>query len=68
MNNVTQRQKILDWLKSGNGLTTRQAMLELNINSPAKRIEELRKMGYPIELKWIVNEAGTRYGIYQMEV
>lgn len=64
----TQRQKILDWLKSGNGLTTRQAMLELNINSPAKRIEELRKMGYPIELKWIVNEAGTRYGIYQMEV
>lgn len=68
MNKVTQRQKILDWLKSGNGLTTRQAMLELNINSPAKRIEELRKMGYPIELKWIVNEAGTRYGIYQMEV
>lgn len=62
----TQRDKVLSWLRTHGGLTVREAMLELNINSLPKRIEELRNIGYPIRTDW-VNGKNARYGVYRLE-
>ena len=44
-NTQTQRDRVLNYLRTKGGLTVRDAMIELNINCLPKRIEELRKMG-----------------------
>ena len=62
----TQRDRVLNWLKTRGELTVREAMIELNINSLPKRIEELRKMGYPIKMTWISGK-NVRYGVYTLE-
>lgn len=61
----TQRDRVLNWLKTRGGLTVRQAMIELDINCLPKRIEELRKMGYPIETVWIYGKT-VKYGVYKL--
>lgn len=66
MEKRTQRDKVLSWLKKNGTLTVRDAVTELNIMSVPKRIEELRKMGYPITLEWKQTEAGSRYGVYRL--
>ena len=63
----TQRIRILAHLREHGTLTVREAMTELNIMSAPKRIEELRKEGYPITLEWVQTESGTRYGVYRLE-
>ena len=63
----TQRDKVLSWLRTHGTLTVRDAVTELNIMSAPKRIEELRKMGYPIRMNWVTTESGTRYGVYRLE-
>ena len=67
MNKINQRQKVLNWLQHRGGLTVRQAMLELNINSLPKRIEELKKEGYMIRTEMVRTESGSRYGVYRLE-
>ncbi len=62
----TQRDKVLTWLKAHGTLTVREAVTELNIMSAPKRIEELRKMGYPIRMDWATTESGARYGVYRL--
>lgn len=62
----TQRDKVLNYLRTRGGLTVREAMIELNINCLPKRIEELRKMGYPIKMTWISGK-NVRYGVYTLE-
>lgn len=65
---VTQKDKILSYLKKNGTMTVRDAIFDLNINSPAKRVQELREMGYDIKTDWIVTDNGTRYGAYRLEV
>lgn len=43
MNTATQRGKILAYCEKYGSITIREAFTELNINSPSKRISELRK-------------------------
>lgn len=62
----TQRDKILSYLRTRGGLTVREAMVELNIGCLPKRIEELRKMGYPIRTEMIHGKNAT-YGVYKLE-
>ena len=62
----TQRDKVLDYHRTKGGLTGREAVIELNINCLPKRIEELRKMGYPIKMTWISGK-NVRYGVYTLE-
>lgn len=62
----TQRDKVLMWLKAHGTLTVREAVTELNIMSAPKRIEELRRMGYPIRMDWVKTESGARYGVYRL--
>ena len=65
---ITQRDKILSYLKQNGTMTVRDAIFDLNINSPAKRVQELRDMGYIIKTDWVVTDNGTRYGAYRLEV
>ena len=45
MNPATQKGKILGYCAEHGSITIREAFEELNINSPSKRISELRKSG-----------------------
>lgn len=42
MDKVTQQQKILNYCLQHGSITVRDAFLKLNINSPTKRISEMR--------------------------
>ena len=64
---LTQRDRVLKHLESGETLTVREAVLFMNINCLPKRIEELRKMGYPITMEWKTNGHDIRYGVYRLE-
>ena len=61
-----QRDRVLYWLKTKGGLTVRDAMVELGIGCLPKRIEELRRMGYPIKTEMIHGRNAT-YGVYTLE-
>ena len=49
MNHATQKRKILDYCAEHGSITIRDAFEKLNINSPTKRISELRKGGYDVQ-------------------
>ena len=66
MANKTQRERVLDWLTYRGELTTREAVLELNIMSLPKRIEELRKDGIGIRTEWRKSSTGAKYGVYSL--
>lgn len=48
MDKATQRSKILAYFRDHGSMTVRDAFEKLFINSPTKRISELRRMGYDI--------------------
>lgn len=43
MDKATQKRKILDYCAMNGSITVRDAFVKLNINSPTKRISEMRK-------------------------
>lgn len=45
----TQRSKILQYCEEHGSITIREAFELLHINSPSKRISELRKSGYDVQ-------------------
>jgi predicted ArsR family transcriptional regulator len=45
----TQKAKILAYCNEHGSITVRDAFTKLNINSPTKRISELRQAGYGVE-------------------
>lgn len=45
MSKMTQRQKILDYCETHGCITVREAFEKLHINSPTKRISEIKKSG-----------------------
>lgn len=45
MTKTTQRQKILDYCETYGCITVREAFEKLHINSPTKRISEIKKSG-----------------------
>ncbi len=48
MDKATQRSKILAYFRDHGSMTVRECFEKLYINSPTKRISELRSMGYDI--------------------
>jgi hypothetical protein len=48
MNPATQKGKILGYCAEHGSITIRDAFEKLHINSPSKRISELRKAGYDV--------------------
>jgi len=55
---ASQRQRILQHLKSGKSLTTQQARVDLNIMHPGGRLSELRKAGWNIKMVWVEVDSG----------
>lgn len=49
MDKATQKVKILNWCNEHGSITVRDAFVHLNINSPTKRISELRQAGYGVK-------------------
>jgi predicted ArsR family transcriptional regulator len=49
MDKITQRQKILAYCAEHGSITVREAFEKLHINSPTKRISEMREAGYEVE-------------------
>ena len=49
MDKATQKHKILQYCAEHGSITVRDAVVKLNINSPTKRISELRKAGYDVQ-------------------
>lgn len=68
MTMTTQHNNILKHLRTANGLTVREALIEYSISSLTKRVHELRAMGYDI----VSNKkhhpvTGQRYVRYTLE-
>ena len=58
--------KVLDYLYSHSGLTTRQAVTVLNIMNVQDVIMRLRRFGYPIDKEWKTTQNKKRYAIYKL--
>lgn len=48
MDKATQKGKILQYCAEHGSITVREAFEKLNINSPTKRISELKASGYDV--------------------
>ena len=46
---ATQRMKILAYCLENGSITVRDAVVKLGINSPTKRISEMRHCGYDVQ-------------------
>lgn len=66
MKKVTQMEIVLDYLLTHGELTTRQAVIDLNVMCLPKRIEELRKEGVQIITTYRTSANGKRYGVYTL--
>lgn len=66
MTRVKQTDLVLSYLKTFGELTTRQAVIDLNIMCLPKRIEELRKDGVAIATIYRTSANGKRYGAYKL--
>lgn len=51
MDKITQQQKIVNYLEANPGATIRDMFIDLEINSPSKRLSELRQQGMIHEVK-----------------
>ena len=61
MDKATQRSRILAHCAEYGSITVREAFTELGINSPTKRISEIRKSGnYKVET---IEESRTKNGV-----
>lgn len=61
---MTQNNKILEYMRTHNGITTFDAFAKLRITRLSGRIHELRHSGHNISLVWEESESGARYGRY----
>lgn len=66
MKRAKQTDLVLSYLKTFGELTTRQAVIDLNIMCLPKRIEELRKEGVQIITSYRTSANGKRYGVYTL--
>lgn len=49
MDALTQKSKILRYCEENGSITVREAFEKLHINSPTKRISEIRQAGYDVQ-------------------
>ena len=64
---ISQTQKILKHLKTGQSLTPIRALNWYGIMRLAARIIELREAGYNIETQMLVTRDGKRYATYRLK-
>ena len=56
---IKQQDKIIKFIEEHGSATVRELFIHCNINSPAKRVSELRRQGL-IETRWVsrMNDSG----------
>lgn len=64
---LTQEDRVLQYLREHDGMTTMNAVNVLKIMNPQQRILNLRESGYNIVTEWEVSPSGARYGIYRLK-
>ena len=59
---IIQRGKILQYCAEHGSITNREANLYLDINSPTKRISELKNSGCDVQTEWEerINSSGNK--------
>ena len=65
MDKQTQCSRMLEYMREHGSITVRQAVTRLGINSPTRRITDLRRMGYEIESE-TVSDGKTRWSVYRL--
>ena len=66
MKRLKQTDLVLRYLEDHGELTTREAVVYLNIMCLPKRIEELRNSGVAINTTYRTSANGKRYGVYTL--
>lgn len=70
MSKESQNAWVLARLKSGEALSSRDAVLNYGVQDLPKRISELRQMGYPIESERVNGEnrrgEKTHWNVYRL--
>ena len=61
---MSQKNRILEYLKKGNSITTASAVDLFKIYRLSERIRDLEKMGHTILREHIITESGTRFTEY----
>jgi hypothetical protein len=61
-----QSRAVLEYLKSGKGLSNLIALNTLGVGSLSSRISELKRLGYDIEATSHKNPLGKRYNVYHL--
>ena len=67
MDKVSQNNKILEYMEEHGSITSREAMMRLNVMRLASRICDLKKKGYPIVTDMETSANGARYARYSLE-
>lgn len=65
-NKAKQTDLVLGYLKAFGSLTNIQAVEELHIMALARRVMELRRSGYVIDMEYKTAPNGNRYGVYTL--
>lgn len=65
MDKQMQCSRMLEYMREHGSITVRQAVTRLGINSPTRRITDLRRMGYEIESE-TVSDGKTRWSVYRL--
>lgn len=71
MGRLSQCERIINYIKEHGSITVRQAEVELDINSPNRRLADLRDKGYSFNETWEEkkNSFGetVRYKVYRLK-
>ena len=63
---ISQKIKILEYLKEGGELTALKALNLFGCLRLAARIADIREMGYEIQRDWMETADGARVAVYKM--
>ena len=59
-------EKVLNFMRTHDGITTWEAFESLNILALARRIKDLREQGYNIEMTYQKRPNGEKFGLYRL--
>ena len=63
---ATQKMLIMKALKKGAVLTTFKAFIQFKCTKLSTRIGELKKDGFPVDIKMVKGKNGSHYAEYRM--
>lgn len=61
-----QTTRVLEFMRTHDGITTWEAFESLNILALARRIKDLREQGYNIEMTYQKRPNGEKFGLYRL--